>query len=294
MLRIRSVSLALLSAVAAVSTQGCFLFDAFNQPVEIPLDLTSPETDFDVDEPVAEAESSACVTPDAPSCATLSAICATEDGRACTPPTMPDVFPSEIDVNGNPVTADEAMADMGVTDATQFEIALPVDVGSQLKDAGVSDTSAIQGVTIENVVMLWPENSLSFDTPPIDLYITTEDVGAEGAIDAQALIDAGTVEKIGTIGIDLDDDGVFDVGQVAGSTTEVPIEFVAGGKDKFNEAVKGATFTLVTASSKPVELKSAPGDETQVQKPTGAGKVQMKATLVYSISAADVVGKATE
>jgi hypothetical protein len=286
----------LATGAALLASPGCFLFDLFNQPIEIPLDLTSPEQEFDVDGPVAEAESSACVTPSAPSCATLIAICETGANPAgcAAAPTMPPEFPNEIDVNGNPVTADQAMAEMGMDEATKFEVALPVDVGGQLKDEGVDNTDAIQDVTIDNVVMLWPTNSLTFDTPPTDLYIANEAIDDPSAIDAQELIDSGAVEKIGTLGIDLDGDDTFDVGQVAGSTTEVPVEFVEGGKEKFNEAVKSASFTLVAASSDPVALKAVDGDPTQVRKPAGTGKIQLKATLVYSVSAADVVNKASE
>jgi hypothetical protein len=266
------------------------LFEALGPPIEIPLDLTSPEAEFDVNDGVAEAETGACPTPEVPSCVTLAAICQSDADRSCQPPSMPDTFPREIPVGDETVTADQAMEQLGIADATSIEVALPVDVSEQLEEGGIAGTGAIEKVSIREVLMLWPENTLTFDTPPLDLYIATGAIDDPTNVDTQQLIDEGKVERIGIVGIDLDDDGVFDVGQVAGSTEDVPVEFVEGGNKKFNDAVKSAAFTLVTASSGPVRLKAVDGDDTQVVKPAGVGKTQLKAKLLYSVSAADVVG----
>lgn len=277
----------------AAALTGCDVYNAlFNEPLKIPLDLTSPPQDFDVTDAVASAEGAACETQDSPSCAALTAICQTSGG-ACTPPAMPAEFPAQVEVvpGEPPVDANQLMVDMGITEATELELALPVDVASKLAEEGIESPDLVDDVTIENVVLEWPENTLTFDAPPLDLYIANEDVGA-GALDAEQLIADGKVTKVGTIGVDLDGDGTIDVGQVAGSTDGAPVAFVDGGNEAFNTAVKSASFTLVTAvpEGKGLKLKEKDGDPSTVLKPAGAGTIQLKATLVYSVSAADVVG----
>ncbi|MCC7108295.1 MAG: hypothetical protein IT382_03325 [Deltaproteobacteria bacterium] len=272
---------------------ACDLFSFLQQDVEIPLDLTSPPTDVDVDGPIGEAEGSACSAADSAACIALTAICQTEDGRDCGTPSMPDEFPGTVDLpGGGSADANQLMEDMGVTEASEIELALPVDVASALANEGVQTPDAVKEVVIDAVVLQWPENSLTFDAPIIDLYIANEDVG-EGAVDAEELIANGTVTKVGTIGLDLDEDGTLDVGQVAGGTTDAPVEFVAGGNELFNEAVKGASFTLVTAvpEGAGLELKQKSGDAATVLKPAGQAQLQLKATLVYKVSAADIIGQ---
>ena len=54
----------------------------------------------------------------------------------------------------------------------------------------------------------------------------------------EALITEADFTKVGTVGIDADGEGGLDVGQVAGGTGQVPLSFVDGGNDAFNEALK--------------------------------------------------------
>src|SRR4051812_2357738 len=160
---------------------------------------------------------------------------------------MPSEFPIEVTVGADTVNANDLMVDMGVSKATELKVGLPVDVGGALADEGVQSPDAIQNVSITDVNMKWPSNTLTFDAPPLDLYVTTDDVGDGDAIDADALITAGTVKKVGTVGIDLDGDGTFDIGQKAGSTDDVPLVFVKGGEDLLTAAVRAPKFTIVTA-----------------------------------------------
>ncbi|OGQ26431.1 MAG: hypothetical protein A2138_09970 [Deltaproteobacteria bacterium RBG_16_71_12] len=278
----------------SLAASGCDLFDFLNQDVELPIDLTSPPTDVDVDGPIGEAEGTACSTADSPSCIALTAICQSEAGRDCTDPSMPDEFPGTVDLPaGGTADANQLMEDMGVTEASEIEVALPVDVAAALADEGVQTPDAVKDVRIDAVVLQWPENTLTFDAPLIDLYIAEGDVGS-GPVDAEELIAAGTITKVGTIGIDVDGDGTLDVSQVAGETTDAPVEFVAGGNEAFNEAVKSASFTLVTAvpEGSGLALKQKAGDPDTVLKPGGQAQLQLKATLVYSVSAADIIGQA--
>jgi hypothetical protein len=270
-------------------TSGCDLLD---QELEIPLDLESPPQDFDLAPPVAEAEATACSAADSPSCIALSAICATEANRDCNPATMPDEFPAEVEViaGEDPIDSNQLMADIGITEATEIELGVPVDATEELREKGVASPDLIQSVSIDAISLVWSENALTFDAPPLDLYVSGDDLGG-GVLDAEQLIASGAVTKVGTIGIDLDDDGVFDIGQAAGATGDVPMEFDANGKDALNAAVKSGRFTIVTAvpEGRGVTLKTKAGDPSTVLKPTGSGTVALKATLVYKVKASDVV-----
>lgn len=269
--------------------------DLFDQEIEIPIDLTSPPQDFNVDEAVAEAEGKACETADSESCVALTAICKTGGGDCTQNPSMPAEFPAEITIlPGDPPTrANDLMQDLGVSEATELKVAMPVDVGGALEESGVESPDVVDDVSIQNVQLEWPANTLTFDVPPVDLFITTEALGDE-ALDAAELIASGKLTKIGTVGIDVDDDGTIDVGQVAGSKDPVPVAFVEGGNALFNKAVKGASFTIATAipEGHALALKEKDGDPNTLLKPAGAGKVQLRATLVYKVSASDIIAQA--
>lgn len=284
----RRLSFVLALSPFALASAGCDLFSFLDQPLELPIDLTTPEQDFDVDEGVAAAEQGACE--EEGSCAVLRAICQTEANRDCeTSPTMPAEFPSEVEVvpGEGPVAANDLMAELGITEATELEFAVPVDVAAALADEGVQTPDAVDNVSIGGLSMLWPENSLTFDAPPLDLYIAKTAV-EPGALDAEALIASGEVDKIGTVGLDLDNDGEIDVGQIAGSTDEVPVNFVDGGNALLSEAFRQAEFTVVTAvpDGKGLTLKEEAG---VVKKPAGQGKIALKATVVFSVKASDVI-----
>ena len=182
----------LLPLAFALPLAGCELFGIFDQPLELPLDLTTPAQDFDVTAGVDAVEDGACSEAGSASCLTLTAICQSEEGRDCATPTMPDTFPSELEVvpGEPPVQARAMMDELGVSEATEMEIALPVDVAAALAEEGVQTPDAVQNVSIGALVMEWPENTLTFDAPPLDLYIA-KDAVEPGALDAEALIASG-------------------------------------------------------------------------------------------------------
>ena len=100
------------------------------------------------------------------------------------------------------------------------------------------------------------------------------------------------MKKVGTIGSDLDGDGNIDVGQPGGSTMSAPVYFVDGGNALFTDALKSASFTIVTAvpEGRGVKLKAKEGDPTTLLKPAGKASLELAATIIYAVSAADVVG----
>ena len=272
---------------------GCDLFNSIlGNELELPIDLETPPQDFDVTGAIADVEGGACDTADSEECIALRAICETDDSIDCDAnPQLPAEFPASVEVvpGDPPVEAAQLMADLGVTEATEMELAVPVDAAEELAEQGVQDNAAINAVEIGALAMAWPENSLTFDAPPLDLYISNE--ALEGVVNAEELIASGAVTKVGTCGLDIDGEPGIDVGQVAGSTDDVPVSFVEGGNEALSEAFKSGKFTLVTAvpDGKGFALKQKDGDANTLLKPTGAGKVALKATLVFKVSAADIV-----
>lgn len=276
---------------AIVFASGCELLG----PVDLPIPLDSPPVDLDVGGPVGEAIDSSCEDPASASCATIAALCKAENGGVpCDPVTLPAQFQKEIDVDedGDIDGKAEDLLPDAVKEAAEIKIALPVDVGGLLKDGGVSSPDQVKDVKVEGLALSWEENTLTFDAPVLDVYIGPA-VDEADLVDAAALIANADFEKVGTIGKDLDDatEG-FEVGQEAEVADAVPLSFIEGGNDKFNERLKTFTFTLVVAApdGQVLTLKEVDGDATKVRKPDGAAKLKLKADLVYTVNLAEAAG----
>ena len=71
------------------------------------------------------------------------------------------------------------------------------------------------------------------------------------------------------------------------------MKFTADGDKLFNAAVKSAKFTLVAVvpDGQGFALKNGPTADTKL-KPQGVAKLKVKGTLVFTLSATDLVQKA--
>jgi hypothetical protein len=287
-LALRTFALAAV-VVTVPGLAGCDVFGAlFNQEIDIPIDLESPEQEIDVTAPIAETEGSLCTNENDPSCVALKAFCSTDETLDCdTDPQLPVEFPKEVEtIPGDPdsvVSAADFFEDSGLREAAEFEVIIPIDLGEQLADQGVQSPSAVKDVSFDNVSVAWPANTLTFDAPALDLYLSQE--ALDPLDDAAALIASGAVEKIGTI-----------EAQPAGATDDRPIVFAEGGNELFNEALRNLQFGLVAAvpEGAGLTLKEKEGDPNTVLKPTGLATLKVKATLIYTVSAADIVDQASE
>ncbi len=283
MLRRAVRPLLVLAVVAA--TPGCELIQGLldaEVPLEVPLE--TPGQEVDVSAKVDDLEAQACSAPDEQDCTILKAIDRTDDGAESDPPSMPPEFPVEVDVDGDDATdedkvnAEEWANDQGLSEAADFKVAVPVDLTEQVQ---VEDEDAIKSVTFESLALNFQENSFTFATVPLDVYVSS---GPVDGTDAQQLIDDGEVEKIGTLGA-----------QPAGETGERPVDFIAGGSDKFNVALKSLRFTLVAALPEDVEPalpKNAAGD--MIIKPYGKAMISLKAQVIFKVSASQVIDKVDE
>ena len=75
---------------------------------------------------------------------------------------------------------------------------------------------------------------------------------------------------------------------MAETTGKVPLTFVDGGNDAFNDRLRGLVFTMVLAApeGQTLTLKAVDGDPTKVRKPDGAAAIKLEATLTYTVDVA--------
>lgn len=278
--------LAFASSALLVPLTGCELLQALYQTeLEFPIPLETPAADLDATTQFESVERSLCNDPDAYNCLVVKALDATDDGEISDPPTIPDEFPVSVTLV-NPdtqqeetVNAEEWAAEAGLADAFDFAQAIPVDLTESLPGY---DPENVKSVTFADVRLNWSENSLTFNTVPLDLYVSTE--ALEDTSDADALIAEGLVQRVGTI--------PAQEAEVAG---ESPVEFLEGGEETFVEALRALKFTVVISLPDDATVGLAPGtplgdgSETR-RKPVGEATVSLKANLVYKVSAAEVIG----
>lgn len=292
-MRVR-LTFAAMFLVPAALVSGCELLG----PVPLPIELDSPPVDLDIGATVDAAVSESCSDPAAASCTGIAALCRAENNDAdCNPVTLPAAFLKAIDINGDGDTQDEgedaeALLGEAVTDAAKIQVALPVDLGALLEAGGVGNPDQVEDISFDAVNLAWIENSLTLDAPVLDVFVGPAVDEAE-LLDVQALLANPEFTKVGTIGKDTDPavDGL-DVGQVAGVADEVPLSFIDGGKDAFNERLKTFTFTIAVAApdGQGVKLKEVAGDVTRVSAPDGTAKLSLKSKLIYTVNLADAAG----
>jgi hypothetical protein len=273
------VTVSLFSA-ALLPLSGCEILDAlFNQEFELPVELESPPAEIDATTPVEETEQTMCDDADSPDCAVVKALDLTDDTMVSDPPKIPDEFPNEVTVT-DPVTMTEDtinvetwMNESGLTDEIELAQVIPVDLTSQVD---VDSPEAIQDVTFENLALNYISNTLTFDTVDLDLYISEDSY--EATDDPEALIEDGSVIKVGTI-----------EAMPAGTDGDAAIVFAEGGSDAFNEALKNLSFTAVIALPPETAFQLKEGSTPEMRlKPKGVAEVSIKATIAYTVSAAQV------
>jgi hypothetical protein len=273
----------------ALST-GCDLLGIPTE-VDVPIPLDTPPVDIDVGAAVGEAVAQACSDPTAASCEGIGLICKANkgDGTACDPVELPAQFPAECpNLEGDPVSANDLLPD-DVKKAAEIKFAVPVDLADLLSEQGVSSGDQVKQISFNKVDLAWESNSLTFDAPVLDVYVGPK---VDDTTDPAALLANADFKKVGTVGKDLDDDGAFDVGQEAEVADAVPLSFIEGGNDTFNEALRTFTFTLVLAApeGQALALKEVAGtDPVKVAKPDGVATIKLKSELSFKVNLAEAI-----
>jgi hypothetical protein len=281
---IAAVFLVPLSVVAA-----CDLFPSDLTTVKLPIPVSTPAVDVDVGTPVDSAVDSACGTPDAASCLGIAALCEAEEGAPCVPPTLPNQFPKEITFDGETTSAEDVLPD-AVKEATLIKLAIPVDLTDLLAAGGVTSSDQVKDIAIDQLGINWEANSLTFNAPALDVYVGPK---VDDITDPDSLIGAAGFERVGTIGVDVDEAAAgFEAGQLAETTGVVPLTFIEGGNAAFNEQLKTFAFTLVLVApdGQALTLSEVDGDTSKVRKPDGAASLKLEGNLTYSVNLAEAAG----
>ncbi|MFZ9887311.1 MAG: hypothetical protein ACO3JL_07395 [Myxococcota bacterium] len=280
----RTAPSVLLGLTLLPTTAGCELIELLTmQSFEIPVDLETPATELSVTEQIASAEARLCADEASDDCAVLKALYLTDDNAVSDPPALPAEFPLSVDIvdptTGESETIDVAewLTTAGIGQDIEVQQTIPMDLTTLV---GVEDPSAIEDLRVSNVVINWLSNSFTFDTIPLELYIGSG-LPEEGA-DAASLVASGAVTKVGTV-----------PAQAADTAGEAPISFVEGGNAIFNEALRSLKFTAVLAFPPGTQVNLNEGSAPNLRrKPTGDAEVALKATLVYTVSAAKLAEQA--
>ncbi len=286
----------------AVSATGCeYLQALYEEPIDLSVNLQTPPVHIDVTEKIESAEAEVCNDGDSEQCVVLKALDRTDDDEVGNPPRVPEEFPISVEVTddqGNPVPnldgcdepnpmdcpqlvvdVEEFAEDQGLFDDLNLRSAVPVDITEQLN---VSSPDAIQAVNLENIGLKWKDNSLTFDTVDLDIYMTLEYI--EDA-DADELIESGAVEKIGTLDR-----------QYAETDGTTPIRFDNdAGEELFNDGLKKLRFTLVTALPEGTRPTLSEGSAANMRrKPLGEVDLALVATIRYTVVPSELVGNARD
>jgi len=294
--------LALAAIVSSLSACDLYaqLVGAYDEPIDLEVELESPPVPLDVSTQVTAMEGAWCSADDAPNCLVLKAIDRSDDDAVEDPPSVPEEFPIEVTVEdddgnalpdpqcteANPLDCDPYVANVeefftaaGLFDAIDLAQVVPLDLTEEVE---VTSPDAIQDVTFRNVGLSWVDNTLTFDTVDLDLYMTLE-YFEEG--DAVQLIADGSVTKIGTIDR-----------QLAETSGVTPIEFLDDEAEAlFNDGLKQLKFTVVIAAPEGAQFTLKDGEAVGTKrKPFGETGVSMVATLVYSVTPSELVGSARD
>jgi hypothetical protein len=267
-------------ALAALSSVGGVVTISDNAAALLPFDFETAPREVDVGSDVDDAVASVCADPSAPACQGIAALCRGENGGVpCDPVSLPSTFLRAVDRNGDGDTNDEgedaegALGD-AVRAAATFRTAIAVDF------TGLDERDGFEDVAEINV--LWPEDTLTFDTPALHVYIGPPRDAAD-LNDVLDLIADPEFEEIGT-----------GTAQSAGGTGAVAVTFNENGLgllfDRLSiERGNSATFTIAL-DAQAVGLNVLAADAKRFAAPQGAAKIAVRSRVVVDAGVLVCVG----
>lgn len=303
----RILSTAFFVCLMAPLATGCDalteLLDQYDEPIDLPIELQTPPQEINVTDQVETAQDGLCASEESETCIILKALDKTDDGEVSSPdPRVPDEFPGTITIEDGEgqalpdpecetidtdptacdpweINVETFLEDQALFADLDFAQAVPVDLAAQVE---VSSAEAIQDVKLDSIGIEWTDNTLSFDTIPLQLWMTVDYIEEP---DAEELIAGGELQLVGTI-----------EAQEANTDGTTEIVFTDDdAKAAFNDALKSLQFTIVVApveGAKPT-LKDGETENTKLS-PKGIVSLSMVATIVYTVTPEELVGDARD
>lgn len=238
--------------------------------VDLPYEQTSPDITIDIASQVSSFESAIANGGDE-NRAVLTALCMTESGRACDPPTLPTAIPRSIPdprvgYEGQDLDVTEWLSALPALDELKdISQAISLDIGAEL---GLSAPDQVQAVTITSVVVKFKDNSLTVPMPPMDLYAGSG-IEQSSLDDAAALIESGKVTHFGAL-----------ESIPGGDTIAHPMDLNDAGKQAFSDALMSLDVALALRSV----LDFPPAGDGPIAKPDGIGTLNATITATFTVS----------
>ncbi len=252
---------------------GVFLMGAECIPgeLEVPYETESPEFTIDLGAQVAKFEDSINSGDSAENKLVLAALCATEDGRACNPPTLPSQIPRQIDdprpgFEGETLNIEDWLTTLdALDDLKDISQAVSFNVGEAV---GVSTPDQVTKVTVTSIVVQFSDNTLTYAMPTMQVHTGT---GIENAAleDAAALVDQGRVTMFGT----LEEIPPMDV-------QPHPMALDDAGKTAFSEALKQLDVALAVSCV----VDFPPAGTGPIPKPDGKGTLTATIKATFTVA----------
>jgi hypothetical protein len=236
--------------------------------IDVPYEAETPEITIDLAAQVQNFEDSINNGSDQNNKAVLAALCATESGRSCNPPTLPNQIPRQIPDPANPGQNLDVTQWLGsleaLDDLKDISQAISFNPGAEV---GVSTPEQVKKVTITGIVVKFRDNSLTYPLPPMQTYVGT---GIEQAAleDAAQLIEDSRVTAFGTLE------------QIpAGDVQPHPMALDDAGKSAFSDALKKLDVALAVRSV----VEFPPAGTGPIAKPDGTGTLSATIKATFTV-----------
>jgi hypothetical protein len=237
--------------------------------VEVPYEADTPEITIDLAAQVKAFEDGINNGSDNQNKLLLAALCATESGRNCNPPSLPNQIPRSIpDPQNTAQNIDVTTWIQGVPGFDKLKNINEAVLFNPGEEIGASKPDQVKKVTVEAVTVTFSSNTLTYAVPPTDVYSGTGVTDAETS-DADKLLTDSRMSKFGTL-----------PEIPAADTQPHPMNLDAAGKEAFANSLSKLDVALLVHAA----VSFPPAGTAPIPKPDGVGKAKAKIKAVFTIS----------
>ena len=237
--------------------------------IKVPYEAETPEMTIDLAAQVKTFEDGINNGGDVQNKAVLAVLCATEDGRNCNPPSLPNQIPRSIpDPQNTSSTIDVTTWIQGVPGFDKLKNVNEAVVFNLGEEIGASKPDQVKQVTIEAVTVQFSSNTLTYAMPPTDVYSGSGVTQAE-TLDADALLTDARMSKFGTL-----------PEIPAADVQPHPMAMDAAVKEAFAKSLSQLDVAMLVHAA----VAFPPPGTAPIPKPDGVGKVKAKIKAEFTIS----------